>query len=159
MSKRAYMASFLFMLCAGITGLVWYASYRPSDGSELRRLALWQSITVFDAGAYHVSDDSNLDDVPHAEIPSEATEMIVKNVTYHRGECLWKGRFLGEVALVDGRTERIAISYYGGFFKIVGQGGYYQTHGRSREQLEEVLKAILVEEFIPKREARNQPTN
>ena len=85
--------------------------------------------------------------------------MIVKNVTYHRGECLWKGRFLGEVALVDGRTERIAISYYGGFFKIVGHSGYYQTHGQSRGQLEAIIKRILVEEFIPKRMARNQYAN
>ena len=117
----------------------------------MRKLTLWQTITVFDSEAYGLSADSDLDGVPRAEIPSEATRVIVKDVTYHRGEPLWKGRLLGEATLVDGGIEKIAISYYGGFFKILGHRGYYQTHGESRRHIETVIKRILVEEFIPKR--------
>ena len=156
MLRRVYIVGVLMLLCSGMAILAWYALYRPSRGIELGRLTLWHRITVFDAEAYGLSADSELDGVSRAEIANEATDMIVADVTYHRGRRLWKGSLLGSVTLVDGTTENIRISYYGGFFKVVGQSGYYQTHRESRRKLETIIKTILAEEFIPERATKKQ---
>lgn len=41
--------------------------------------------------------------------------------------------------------------YDGGFFKILGHDGIYQTKGDSRERLDAVMRDILQETFIPAR--------
>ena len=159
MSKRRRIACLLGLLCLAAIGTIWYALCRLRGAGELDALAQWESITLFDPTAYDLSVDSDFAVVPRAEISPEATNTILKQVTHHSGQRLWKGRLLGEVHLVNGRSERIAISYYGGFFKIVGRKGYYQTHGESRRQLENLVRRVLSEEFIPKRMAQKPSGN
>ena len=51
----------------------------------------------------------------------------------------------------DGTEKHLAISYYGGFFKILDKPGYFQMERESREFFQEKIKSILADNFIPAR--------
>ena len=138
-----------------IVGLIlWFAVMRHNDDRQERSLRHYKGIVVFDIEALDVSNASLPASPPFARIDENDTAVICEQVTFHEGSRLWKGSLLGVVELDDGTEQRIAISYYGGFFKVLGEEGYYQTHGQSRIVLEKSIAHILSSQFIPRRHGR-----
>lgn len=147
------------LLCALLVGCGATAIYLAQDvlrsegsvdrGSE--RVALYRSIVLYDIEAFGLSDDVCINMIPSAEINEKDTRTILREVKYRSRSQLWKGSRLGVVKLDDGTTERIAISLYGGFFKVLGEKGHYQTEGRSRSALDRCIRRIVSEEFVPER--------
>ena len=92
------------------------------------------------------------------KVPENATRMIFSQTSHKRGNPLWKGSCLGIAEDEDGVRYRIAFSYYGGFFKILGHDGYHQTLGSSRRERESLFEKVFRDKFIPaRREARSRP--
>ena len=55
--------------------------------------------------------------------------IILSNVVYRRKEALWKGDIMADFNKKDGTALRIAISWYGDFFAVVGEKGIYLVKG------------------------------
>jgi hypothetical protein len=64
---------------------------------------------------------------------------LFENAVYEKRESLWKGGSLAIVKLKNGQEIKIAISNYGGYFKILGQGGYYYFKQKEDRELWESL--------------------
>lgn len=89
--------------------------------------------------------------ITHREIDESTTRAIFREVRYQKGHKLWKGSYLATVNTADGTSRRLAMSFYGGFFVVLGEEGYYEVVGGSREILDELLRETLVATFIPAR--------
>lgn len=116
----------------------------------------FQSITLYDLDAFEYDSLSNGTSV---ELSDELTKQIFGNSTFCAGEVLWKGNLLGVVKLDTGKECRIAISYYGGYFKILGQSGYYKMSEKEFKKFERVFADILENTFIPARRQRQEMGN
>lgn len=69
---------------------------------------------------------------------------------------MWKESRLAVVKFIDGSEKLLALSYYYGFFKILGENGFFYFEGEARYKWEEAFsKAIVQDDFIPKRIERN----
>jgi hypothetical protein len=117
-------------------------------------VAKYEYMTLYDIDAFAVKDANSVPDAPSMKIDDRTTRAIVSEIVYSRGARLWKGNTLGLVQLSDGTRRIIAISHYGGFFKVIGQDGYYETVGTSRAALERCLQQAMNETFIPSRATR-----
>jgi len=72
---------------------------------------------------------------------------------YHRYDPIWKGSALAVVELDDGSTIRVAFSYYGGFYKVLDEPGYWSVDTPQNRELDQWVYRLIVEEFIPRRTA------
>lgn len=68
---------------------------------------------------------------------------------------LWKGSFLGVAQCKDGKVYHLAISYYGGYARVLETGQSLRFVGPSGAELERILRAALDEVFVPERRRRN----
>ncbi|MBN1912386.1 MAG: hypothetical protein JW818_21880 [Pirellulales bacterium] len=69
----------------------------------------------------------------------------------------WNTSRLAVVRMKNGSERQLALSYYGGFFSILGNDGNFVFEGESRKQWEQAFsKTIVRETFIPKRIERNK---
>jgi len=84
-------------------------------------------------------------------LDENTTKSIFGGSTYRNREILWKGNFLGIVTLKNGEKLKIAISFYGGLFKILGKQGSYKMSEKGLTIYEETIRRILIEDFIPAR--------
>ena len=118
----------------------------PSELTEL---------TLYDVDGLKGSEvtDEELGTITDYDVPVETTKMIFSQTRHKHGRPLWKGSRLGVAATKDGAYYRIAFSYYGGFFKILGHEGYYQALGPSRQELDLLIQKVLTQAFIPARKA------
>ena len=126
---------------AAIGGVYLQLSDLRAD-DRLGELAKYKRITLYCTDAFDVPSSMSLEEVQSIEIGAYETGLIMEDVTYSPWRHLWKGSRLGIAAVHGGATERIAVSNYGGFFKIVGKPGYYQTHGHSRQTLDGFLAEL-----------------
>jgi hypothetical protein len=110
------------------------------------------SITIYDTDAFKSSGTEN---ATRALISHDNTTRIFKNSKFFSENLLWKGSFLGEAFLTNAKNCRIAISYYGGYFKIMGQNGYYKMSEDGFKFYEMIIKDILRNDFIPARKTSN----
>jgi hypothetical protein len=84
-------------------------------------------------------------------LDQSVTEEMFSHTAFHSGNPVWKGSSLGIASLDGGSTCRIRISYYGGFFKVLGQSGYYTVEGESRTTFETTYRGIIERDFLPAR--------
>lgn len=75
---------------------------------------------------------------------------------YEKSIVLWKGSNLAVVQMKDGKKIKLAISYYGGFFKVVGDDGYYLLDGEARDECDDAISRINQSNFVPKRIERHE---
>lgn len=117
------------------------------DNSE--KIKAIKSLEIYDADPF--AKNGNISNVAKVTIDKATLDKMFNNIKFHKGSILWKGQFLGVGKLDDSNTVKLAISYYGGYFKIMGESGYYQTKGKSYEIFEKTRKQIVNSEFIPAR--------
>jgi len=117
------------------------------------------SITVYDleglAGPKYSKQD--LDNAFRASLAPELFRELAPEAKFKDEWVLWKGSRLAIAKLKDGTEKQLALSYYGAFFKILGEDGFFYFEGEARKKWEKVFsKAIIQDDFIPKRIERNK---
>jgi len=109
-------------------------------------------LTVYDVEGFTENLESiALVQIPHATLEETTVQAMFRDIRYRRGTLLWKGSSLGVAKMQDGSERHLAISYYGGFFKILDQKGYYEVVGESRKLFDEQMNGIIADTFIPAR--------
>ncbi len=66
-------------------------------------------------------------------------QKLVHKAKHKDGLVIWKGSRLVIVEFKNGTEKRLAVSSYGGFFKVLGEEGYFVFDGEAREQWEEYV--------------------
>lgn len=118
-----------------------------------------ESITVYDieglsGDKYTVQE---LQEAFQASIKPEEFRALVPAAQYEDDWVLWKGSRLAVAQLDNGKKQLLALSYYGGFFKLLGDDGYFYFDEEARKKWGEIFsKGIIQENFIPKRIERNK---
>jgi hypothetical protein len=82
-----------------------------------------------------------------ADMDAGGFTSYVSSAEYRKGQPRWKGSSLAVLTLADGTTQHVAVSYYGGFFKVVGQSGYWERPQWTPE--DDPFTSIIQEQFIP----------
>ncbi len=118
-----------------------------------------ESITVYDleglSGTKYSKNE--LENAFQATIEAEHFRLLAPQARYKNEWVLWKGSRLAVARVRDGKESLLALSYYGGFFKILGYDGYFYFEAESRKKWDELFsKGIVQENFIPKRIERNR---
>jgi hypothetical protein len=90
------------------------------------------------------------------DVDEETTHKIFSETVRHKGWLIWKGSALGKVTVKEKGERWIIISYYGGYFKICGEKGYYEFVGSSRDVFEKIWLNIFSDHFIPNRRLRKK---
>lgn len=115
------------------------------------------SLTIYDIDGFLGKDldKATLAKATHVTVDMVMTERMFAHVEHRKGRILWKGNCFGVVTFKNGTQEHLVISYYGGFFKLLGSPGYYEIMGESRKVFEDQMRVILANSFIPARKLSN----
>lgn len=152
--KRMKNSTVILMACLGF--LVGCKKQPPNLSAVANQIT---SITVYDleglSGPKYSKQD--LDNAFQASLSLELFQELAPEAKFKNEWVLWKGSRLAVVKLKDGTERQLALSYYGGFFKILGEAGFFYFEGETREKWEKAFsKAIVQDDFIPKRIERNK---
>lgn len=108
-----------------------------------------ESLTIYSTSTYTWNDSEGKeiinineisDDIDRYEIDKQTINKIFSKVLYKPEHVLWKGDKLGIAKLVDGSEVKIRISYYGGFFSIIGIEGYYLIDDSLRQEWDDIIR-------------------
>jgi hypothetical protein len=113
------------------------------------------SIIVYDGLPTDFSA-KDLDSADKAIFNVDIFKDLVPHIKYSKNTAIWKGSSIAIIYLSNGNKICIQISYYGGFFKVIGENGYYYFEGDAHNKFiniynQNILQGIL----IPKRVERN----
>jgi hypothetical protein len=103
---------------------------RVDDDGTLTIVAL--TIYYTDASESARLADSDLAAIGHTQVATSIVRGAFGTCTRRDPPTLWKGSLLGVARLADGSEHRLALSKYGGFFMMIGNGKWYSVDGRSR---------------------------
>lgn len=114
------------------------------------------SLTIYDIEAWDGMglDAEILKGIPHVRLSEDETKGVFRNVEYVNDLFLWKGSFLGIADSDRGTQTRLAISYYGSYFRCSGFSGGIELRKESREFYEKLIENILSDLFVPLRRER-----
>jgi hypothetical protein len=73
----------------------------------------------------------------------ELFKRILPKARYKYRYRIWMGSLLAVVKFSDGTEEKLALSFYGGFFKVLGKPGYLVFKGSDRTEWDSELRRIL----------------
>ena len=115
------------------------------------RFKLAVTVNVYDIDAH--ADYTSEEVAKATVVPMDAARFrsLVAKAEHKYRNPIWKGSSLAVVTLEDGREQHLAISYYSGFFGVVGEPGHWVLPESERAKLDEALGAIIQEQFIPAR--------
>lgn len=100
--------------------------------------------------------DTDLQKKTSYEASAETVKAVFAQTRFGTDEPFWKGSYLGVVVTGDGEKYRIAVSLYGGFFKVLGHDGYFQTVGSSLDRMRSLQQEATSQVFIPARKRANE---
>lgn len=152
--KRMMISTIILMACLGfLTG----CKKPPPDLNAVADQI--KSIMVYDleglSGPEYTKQD--LDNAFQASFAPELFQQLVPKANFKDERVMWKGSRLAVVKLKDGTERQLALSYYGSFFKILGEDGYFYFEGEACKEWDEAfIKVIVQDDFIPKRIERNK---
>jgi hypothetical protein len=150
----------VFLVLAGALALVSAALVGLMTSLEENHMHVFpaphelDTLTLYDIDGFLGKDldKATLAKTAHVTVDRAMTERMFERVEHRKGRILWKGNCLGIITFTNGTKEHLVISYYGGFFKILGRPGYYKITGESRRVFEDQMRAILANSFIPARQ-------
>ncbi len=111
------------------------------------------SLAIYDMDGLGEVNAQEMASLAHVTIQGEDLRTMLSQFQWDNGSPAWKGSFFGVALLQNGRQCTVAISYYGGFFRVHGQRGYFVLQGESRRAWDSALKRALSEVFLPVRTA------
>lgn len=120
------------------------AKSKPAAGSGF-------ALTIYECGGRGVeySDEEIASMRKYVCDPNEI-QVLLPQAMHRDGAPFWKGSRLGILKTPDGQVKRIAISFYGGFYTVSGERGYYVFSGAAREAWERLIeRALLATPYIP----------
>jgi len=100
-----------------------------------------ESITVYNIEGLD-GDKHSAEALAAAEQVSFDVELfqeLAPSAQYRGGTVIWKGSRLAVVKLTDGSERRLALSYYGSFFKVLGTRGIVYFEGEAAEKWDREL--------------------
>lgn len=101
--------------------------------------------------------DKEISNAFRVSIDSEVFKALTSSAKYKDEWVMWMGSRFAIVHMHDGTQYRLALSYYGGFFKVLGYYGYFYFEDEVRKTWEQVFSREVVQEnYIPKRIERNK---
>ena len=142
-----------------LVGLIVLAGADKPVSEASRFAAKIKTVTIHDLEAQPARKYTRQDFANAAEAPLDPRlfRMLARDTQFRDDRVAWMGSRLAVVEMADGSTRHLALSYYGGFFKILGEDGCYVFEGKARKTWDKVfLKAIVQEQFIPARIARKR---
>ena len=116
------------------------------------------SITIYDLEGRKAETYSQRDlaTALSASFDIDLFRRFVEKARYTPEPMLWNGTRLAVVRLKNDSEERLAFSYYGGFFTVSGYDGCFSFDGDTRRQFDKAFLTDIVDNiFIPARIARN----
>lgn len=120
-----------------------------------------QSIMVYDLDGHLGKEYGRyaLHIAPHSELNTDLFKKLAPQAKYRDSHPIWKGSSLAIITLTDGTEKQLALSYYGAFFKILGEDGYYYYEGQARDAFKKAYnEEIIAKVFIPQRTGRTYRT-
>jgi hypothetical protein len=126
---------------------------KPQPGGQPPLPSQLRELVLYDVSGLKEVTDGELGTITHYHVPAKTTKMIFRQTRYKNHIFLCEGSCLGVAATEDGAQCRVAFSYHGGFFKILGYEGYFQTLGPSRRELDLLIERVATQTFIPARKA------
>lgn len=86
-----------------------------------------ESITVYNLEGMRGNEytQKQLQEATKKSVDLQIFREIAPHARYTEDNLLWKGGNLAIIQLRNGTQPKIALSFYGQFFKILGQPGYY----------------------------------
>jgi hypothetical protein len=169
--KRMMYSAVIVMTCLGLlSGCKELPKNQPPDLNSLAGQIM--SLTVYDLEGLPGLSDSKyskrgldnasyskreLDNAFQASFDPEIFRELAAEAKFKDESAFWKGSSLAVATLQDGTERQLALSYYGGFFKILGEDGFFYFEGEALEAWDEVYsKAIVLNDFHPKRREQNR---
>jgi hypothetical protein len=152
--RRIIKSAVVLVACYGFLG-----GCKKSPPDLVAIASRIKSITVYDLEGLRGPEYSrqDLDSAFQASFNVELFRELVPEAKFKYSWVLWKGSRLAIVKLNDGAEIQLALSYYGAFFKILGEDGFFYFEGEAREKWSREFSALLYNDFIPKRIERNEP--
>jgi hypothetical protein len=144
---------FLLIVCLSR----WGCKAEPVDITSLATQT--ESITVYDLEglSWRKYSEQELQQAFQAPFDVTLFRELASKAKFEDKGVLWKGSSLAVLEMKNGAKQGLALSYYGGFFKIIGADGYFYFEGDDREKFDRAfIKEIIQENFIPKRRERNR---
>ena len=151
--KRAFNIIGVLIFCLSLSGC---KKELPNLGSFAAEV---KSIKVYDleglAGPKYSEQD--LKNAFQASLDPALFQELAAYAKFKDAGVQWKGSSLAVVEMKNGIKLQLALSYYGSFFKILEQDGFFYFEGEARTKWNEAYsKKIIQEDFIPKRIERNK---
>jgi len=113
-------------------------------------------MTVYDLEGLREHSKEDLDQAFQEPFDIDLFRELAPKAKFKYSMGIWKGSRLAILKLKDGTEKRLAISYWGSFFKIRGEGGYYRFDGEAAKRFDKAFMDIVYEKFIPKRIERKK---
>jgi len=151
--KKAFKIIAVLIFCFTLPGC---KKVQPNLSSLATQV---KSITVYDleglAGPKYSEQD--LKDAFKASLDPILFQELATHAKFKDAWVLWKGSSLAVIEMKNGVKKQLALSYYGSFFKILGEEGFFYFEGEARQKWNEAYsKKIIQDDFIPKRIERNR---
>jgi hypothetical protein len=135
---------------------VWIAGCNSGGKSPAMNPTNVQSLVLYDVDPREVPNYSNLlTNVSSQPLKAEEVKLLFANTT-DESLHIWKDALLGVAQCKDGAKYHLAISYFGGFARVLENGQSIRFVGASGTELERIQSAALRDVFIPARQRKNQ---
>jgi hypothetical protein len=118
-----------------------------------------ESITIYDLKARSGKSytQEQLESATQVPFAPELFRELLKEAEYRDRWVLWMGSRLAVLRMSDGSEARLALSYSGDFFALLGTPGYFYFKGAAAEKWEDVFHDKIIQEtFIPERIRRKE---
>lgn len=149
MSSRS---SLLFVLC----GFCYLGCREPIQPIHIGTIAdQVESITVYDLSSSRRNEYTKQEwqEATREPIDLKIFREIAPHARYTKKNLVWKGGWLAVAKLRNGTQVWVALSFYGGFFRILGQPGYYvfDREEDRKKWNDEIHDRIFLKVFYPQR--------
>ena len=150
MKKVIYISVAVILGCiflsANIFCLITYRAQEHRKVELARHLVkahAFDTLTIYWIAAFTDNEitENELHNIRHSTWDKKTIASLFQGLFYHHDERTWKGSWLGIAELKDGSRERLAIDQ-AGYFKIIGDNGYYEITGDSRVVFAEIMETF-----------------
>lgn len=107
----------------------------PTFASQASSIEMYNLDAITDTK--HTRQD--LENASHTPVDLQVFRDLAPQAKFKDENVFFKGSRLAIVTMEDGTEKHLALSYYGGFFAILGEPGYYYFEGEARKTWEEAI--------------------
>jgi len=154
--KRTAILALVFLLGA----CVGFGCHRffVLAGEPSNRFAGANSVQIYDLNGFDYSKytTAEFDQVARCQFNQLVFRNSASSAKWSNGIHFWKGSLLATIKYDAGPDEIVIVSYYGGFFSVVGKPGIWIVDAEHRVAWDTELKQIIEGTFFPARKRGNR---